>query len=109
MTPSDIQYRDLRASQILGLVSGHTAVGLVRSEIRKVFDGWMYWGTESMVFFADSPIFNGSRELLLDYSKVEHPMLKDFPVEGFSEVFYDFFEDQVVFSNNEVLPKVVLL
>ncbi len=41
------------------------------------------------------------RKLLLDYSKVEHPMLKDFPVEGFSEVFYDFFEDQVVFSNND--------
>jgi len=41
------------------------------------------------------------RKLLLDYSKIEHPMLKDFPVEGFSEVFYDFFEDQVVFSNSD--------
>lgn len=40
------------------------------------------------------------RKLLLDYSKIENPMLKDFPTEGFSEVFYDFFEDQVVFSNN---------
>ena len=76
MTPNDIQYRDLRASQILGLVSGHAAVGLIRSEIRKVFDGWMYWGTESMVFFADSPIFNGSRELLLDYSKIKIPKTK---------------------------------
>ena len=41
------------------------------------------------------------RKLLLDYSKVENPMLKDFPTEGFSEIFYDFFEDQVVFSNND--------
>lgn len=41
------------------------------------------------------------RKLLLDYSKVENPLLKDFPVEGFSEVFYDFFEDQVVFLNND--------
>ena len=76
MTPNDIQYRDLRASQLLGLVLGHAAVGLVRSEIRKVFDGWMYWGTESMVFFADSPIFNGSRELLLDFSKIKISKLK---------------------------------
>ena len=41
------------------------------------------------------------RKLLLDYSKVENPLLKDFPTEGFSEVFYDFFEDQVVYLNND--------
>lgn len=40
------------------------------------------------------------RKLLLDYSKLENPMLKDFPTEGFSETFYDFFEDQVIFLNN---------
>jgi NADH:ubiquinone oxidoreductase subunit C len=43
------------------------------------------------------------RKLLLDYSKVENPLLKDFPVEGFSEVFYDFFEDQIIFSSNASL------
>lgn len=41
------------------------------------------------------------RKLLLDYSKIENPLLKDFPVEGFSEAFYDFFEDQVIFLNND--------
>ena len=41
------------------------------------------------------------RKLLLDYTKIENPLLKDFPTEGFSEVFYDFFEDQVVFVNND--------
>lgn len=41
------------------------------------------------------------RKLLLDYSKLENPLLKDFSVEGVSEVFYDFFEDQVVFINND--------
>lgn len=41
------------------------------------------------------------RKLLLDYTKIENPLLKDFPTEGFSEVFYDFFEDQVVFLNND--------
>ena len=43
------------------------------------------------------------RKLLLDYSKVESPLLKDFPTQGFSEVFYDFFEDQVVYLNNDVI------
>ena len=41
------------------------------------------------------------RKLLLDYSKIENPLLKDFPTEGYSEVFYDFFESQVVFLNND--------
>lgn len=43
------------------------------------------------------------RKLLLDYSKVENPLLKDFPTEGFSEVFYDFFEDQVIFVNSDAI------
>ena len=43
------------------------------------------------------------RKLLLDYSKNEYPMLKDFPVEGFSEVFYDFFEDQTIFLDSNIV------
>lgn len=43
------------------------------------------------------------RKLLLDYSKNEYPMLKDFPVEGYSEIFYDFFEDQTIFLNADVV------
>lgn len=43
------------------------------------------------------------RKLLLDYSKNEYPMLKDFPVEGFSEIFYDFFEDQTIFMDSNVV------
>jgi len=44
-----------------------------------------------------------TRRLLLDYSKQENPLLKDYPVEGFSDVFYSFFEDQVVCSNLTVV------
>jgi NADH:ubiquinone oxidoreductase subunit C len=44
-----------------------------------------------------------SRKLLLDYSKNEAPMLKDFNSDGLSDVFYNFFEDQVTFCNNEVV------
>jgi len=43
------------------------------------------------------------RKLLLDYSKNENPMLKDFPCEGYSDVFYNVFEDQVVFNNTDVI------
>ena len=73
MTPGDIKYRDSRASQLLGDVLGHAAAALVKPEIRKVFDGWMYWGTESMVFFADNPIFDGSREVLFKFSDIKIP------------------------------------
>lgn len=44
-----------------------------------------------------------TRCLLLDYSKQENPLLKDFPVEGFNDVFYNFFEDQVVYNNSTVV------
>ena len=75
-SPDEVRYRDSRASQILGTVLGHSAVGLVRSEFRKVYDGWLYWGTESFVFFADQPIFNGNRELTLEYDSVKIPKTK---------------------------------
>lgn len=44
-----------------------------------------------------------TRKLLLDYSKTENPMLKDFPSEGFSDVYYSLLENQVVYYQNEVV------
>ena len=44
-----------------------------------------------------------TRKLLLDYAKMENPMLKDFPCEGIQDVFYNFFENQVVVQKNEVV------
>ncbi len=44
-----------------------------------------------------------TRRLLLDYSKQESPLLKDYPTEGFNDVFYNFFEDQVVYNNSTVV------
>ena len=43
---------------------------------------------------------NDSRKLLLDYSKNENPLLKNYPVEGYSQVFFSFFENQVVIQNS---------
>lgn len=44
-----------------------------------------------------------TRKLLLDYTKNENPLLKDFPSEGFQDVFYNFFENQVTVNQNEVV------
>lgn len=43
------------------------------------------------------------RKLLLDYSKLENPMLKDFPSEGLNDVFFNFFYNQIYINKNEVV------
>lgn len=43
---------------------------------------------------------NDTRNLLLEYSKKEGVMLKEFQLEGFHDVFYSFFENQVVLKKN---------
>ena len=44
-----------------------------------------------------------TRRLLLDYSKQENPLLKDYPSEGFNDAFYSLFEDQVIYNNSTVV------
>lgn len=36
------------------------------------------------------------RKLLVDYSTIDNPLLKSYPVEGFFDIFYNFFDDQVL-------------
>ena len=43
------------------------------------------------------------RKLLLDYSKIDSPMLKDFGTEGVADFFYNFFEEQVCFVQSEIV------
>lgn len=43
---------------------------------------------------------NDSRNLLLDYSKKEAIMLKEYQLEGFYDVYYSFFENQVIIKKN---------
>lgn len=40
------------------------------------------------------------RKLLLNYTKNEYPMLKDYPTEGFDDVFYNFFNELIDTKNN---------
>ena len=82
ISPEDIRYRDLRASEKVGVVLGHAAVELVGAEFRRVHNGWLYWGAESFIFFTYEPIFNGSRELALDYDFVKSLIQIDRPVYG---------------------------
>jgi len=42
-----------------------------------------------------------TRTLLLDYSKNDHPMLKEFPSEGYGELYYDFFDAQLHYMESE--------
>lgn len=44
-----------------------------------------------------------NRSLLLDYSRNEFPMLKDFPCEGYEEIYFDFFENKVNYVKNEFI------
>lgn len=44
-----------------------------------------------------------TRKLLLDYSKIENPMLKEFQTEGTQDAFYNIFENQVVVLKNETV------
>lgn len=43
------------------------------------------------------------RILLLDYSKNETPFLKDFPCEGYSDIYYNFFENNLTYINHEFI------
>lgn len=44
-----------------------------------------------------------TRKLLLDYSKIEHPLLKEFQCEGSQDAFYNILENQVVTLKNETV------
>lgn len=41
------------------------------------------------------------RILLLDYARDDKPMLKEYPTEGYRDIYYSFFENQLVYLNNE--------
>lgn len=42
-----------------------------------------------------------ARNLLLDYSRNDYPFLKEFPTEGYHDVYFDFFEDQLQYVESE--------
>ena len=82
----------------------NTDSALTIKSIQSVFDNanWLERETSEMVevfFSAKEDI----RNLMLDYPKIEFPMLKDFPVEGHQDIYYNVFEDQVQYLDNEYI------
>ena len=61
--------------------------------------GWLERETSEMFGIAFS-IKKDLRKLLTDYSNIDNPLLKSYPSEGFLDVFYNFFEDQVLLTVN---------
>jgi hypothetical protein len=105
MSPGDIQYRDSTAKQLLGNVIGHSAVGLVRAQTRTVFDGWIYWGEASLVFIADDYIFNGQRELYLDFETLRIPKTRYLLYNG--ELEFQNFNPPLVFHSSRGRVKLI--
>jgi len=52
------------------------------------------------IFFSNK---KDHRKILLDYSSFDNPLRKDFPAEGNKQVFFSFFENQVVVQNNKYI------
>lgn len=44
-----------------------------------------------------------NRNLLLDYTQFEYPMRKDFNCEGYSEIYYNFFEHTTTILRSEII------
>lgn len=42
-----------------------------------------------------------TRNLLLEYSFTENPMVKTYPTEGFIDIYYDFFRDQLCYVTHD--------
>jgi len=91
-------------SKIVLFTTYNNCSGTKIPSIDKIFKsaGWLEREAGEM-FKISYNLKTDTRRLLLDYSKQESPLLKDYPVEGFSDTFYNFFEDQVVYNNSTVV------
>lgn len=98
-------YYFLCTSIKLNLLTSYNNTKLPRiASVDKIFKsaGWLERETNEM-FKVNYMYKTDVRRLLLDYTKQEYPLLKDFPTEGFNDVYYNFFEDQVVYTTNTVV------
>lgn len=61
---------------------------------------WLERETSEM-FSLQYKLKTDQRLLLLDYSKNENPLLKNFPTEGYADIYYNFFENQLNYLEHE--------
>lgn len=72
------------------------------SSIEKLFKNANWLEREASEMYGLNFFFKkDTRTLLLDYSKNEHPMLKEYPSEGYGELYYDFFDTQLHYLESE--------
>ena len=98
-----IYYFFLLKSKIVLLIPHNNNKNKIRS-LDKIYKSSSWLEREVGEMFNIS-YFNkiDTRRLLLDYSKQENPLLKDYPTEGFNDVYYSFFDDQVVCNTTTVV------
>jgi NADH dehydrogenase (ubiquinone) Fe-S protein 3 len=73
-----------------------------QSSVEKLFKNANWLEREASEMYGVSFFFKkDTRSLLLDYSKNEHPMLKEYPSEGYAELYYDFFDSQLHYMEAE--------
>jgi len=80
------------------------SIKLNSKSIEKVYKNSNWLERESLEMYGVQFIGKrDSRSLLLDYSKNESPMLKDFPTEGVNDIYYNFFENKLTYIKNEFI------
>lgn len=72
--------------------------------IEKNYDnaGWLEREVSEM-FQINFILKKDNRNLLLDYTQNEHPMLKDFPCEGYKDLYYNFIEENLVYVDHNYI------
>lgn len=64
--------------------------------------GWLEREVSEM-FQINFLLKKDNRNLLLDYSQNEHPMLKDFPTEGYKDLYYNFIEENLTYLDHNYI------
>lgn len=64
--------------------------------------GWLEREVSEM-FQVNFAFKKDNRNLLLDYTQNEHPMLKDFPTEGYKDLYYNFIEESVTYVDHNYI------
>lgn len=72
--------------------------------IERNFDnaGWLEREVSEM-FQINYILKKDNRNLLLDYTQNEHPMLKDFPTEGYKDLYYNFIEENLTYVDHNYI------
>ncbi len=79
-----------------------SGLNIKQPSIEKVFKNANWLEREASEMYGLNFFFKkDTRTLLLDYSKNEHPMLKEYPSEGYGELYYDFFDTQLHYMESE--------